>query len=121
VGSTVEDALLGLRTAGATGVEALTVAVTHAAAHTRPRPRPLGWSVDHKGRGMGRRLIVLMACVVAIGCTPKSTPTVRPVTPPPASETTNDLEGYGPCVEEARDGAGNISDAEVERCVDEHL
>ena len=69
---------------------------------------------------MGRRLIVLLACVVAIGCTPQSTSTVRPVTPP-TPETTNNQAGYGPCIEAARDAAGNIADAEVERCLDEHM
>ena len=71
---------------------------------------------------MVRRTFVALACIAAIGCTPESTSTVRPVTPAPApAESNTDMSGYGPCIEAARDGAGNITDAEVERCVDQHL
>ena len=68
---------------------------------------------------MVRRTFVVLACIAAIGCTPESTSVVRPVTPPAESNT--DMSGYGPCIEAARDGAGIVTDVEVERCVDEHL
>jgi hypothetical protein len=100
---------------------------TSAEAVTRTAPSPEGhehragkvWPVSAAYRiACGVAALLLAGCSSGAGSA-----TTRPASPTGTEQQQHNsrMAGYGPCIEEHRDAAGNISVADMEKCVELHL